>query len=94
MNRYRIYLGLNNPKTNIEYDKQDVINHIKTLFDYATIYQGKGLYKGTIETTLIIEIISNDFTNKEISNVCNYLKNRYEQECVMFTEDIINMGVI
>ena len=94
MNRYRIYLGLNNPKTNTEYNSEAVINDIKWLFDYATIYQGKGLYKGTLETTLIIEIISDDFTDDEIKNVCNYLKNRYEQECVMFTKDIINMGVI
>ena len=49
MNRYRIYLGLNNPKTNKEYSKDDVINHIKTLFDYATIYQAKGLYKNELE---------------------------------------------
>lgn len=94
MNRYRIYLGLNNPKTNTEYNPDMVIKDIKFLFDYATIYQGKGLYKNSLETTLIIEIISDDFTDDEIKNICNYLKNRYEQECVMFTQDIINMGVI
>ena len=94
MNRYKIYLGLNNPKTNIEYNKDDVINHIKTLFDYATIYQATGLYKNETETTLIIEVISNDFTDSEIKNVCKYLKNRYAQECVMFTKDIVNMEVI
>lgn len=94
MNRYKIYLGLNNPKTNIEYNKDDVINHIKTLFDYATIYQAKGLYKNEAETTLIIEVISNDFTDDEIKNACKYLKNRYQQECVMFTKDIVNMEVI
>jgi hypothetical protein len=94
MNRYRIYLGLNNPKTNQEYDKDDVINHIKMLFDYATIYQANGLYENELETTLIIEVISNDFTDNEIRNVCKYFKNRYEQECDMFTKDIINMEVI
>ena len=94
MNRYRIYLGLNNPKTNQEYNPDAVINNIKMLLDYATIYQGKRLYKNSLETTLIIEIISNDFTDNEIKNVCNYLKNRYEQECVMFTKDIINMEII
>ena len=94
MNRYRIYLGLNNPKTNIEYNSDTVINDIKFLFNYATIYQGKGLYKNSLETTLIIEIISNDFTDNEIKKVCNYLKNWYEQECIMFTKDIINMEVI
>lgn len=94
MNKYKIYLGLNNPETNKEYNSLDVINHIKTLFDYATILEAKGIYKGEAETTLIIEIISNDFTDDEIKNVCKYLKNRYEQECVMFTKDIINMEVI
>ena len=94
MNKYKIYLGLNNPKTNIEYNSVDVINHIKTLFDFATILEAKGLYKNELETTLIIEIISNDFTDSEIKNVCKYLKNRYQQECVMFTKDIVNMEVI
>lgn len=94
MNRYRIYLGLNNPDTNKEYNASGVINDIKWIFDYATIYQAKGLYKNQLETTLIIEIISNDFTDNEIKNVCKYLKNRYEQECIMFTKDIVNMEVI
>ena len=94
MNKYKIYLGLNNPKTNQEYNSIDVINHIKLLFDYATIYQVKGLYKNSLETTLIIEIISNDFTDKEISNICEYLKNRYEQKCILYTKEIIDMEVI
>lgn len=94
MDRYRIYLGLNNPKTNQEYNSDEVINDIKWLFDYATIYQAKGLYKNETETTLIIEIISNDFTDDEIKNICKYLINRYQQECVMFTKDIVNMEVI
>lgn len=94
MNRYRIYLGLSILNSTIELDRKDVINHIKTLFDYATIYQAKGLYKNQLETTLIIEIISNNFTDNEMKNVCKYLKNRYQQECVMFTKDIINMEVI
>lgn len=94
MNKYKIYLGLNNPKTNQEYSKDDVINHIKFLFDYATIYQAKGLYKNELETTLIIEVMSNDLMDNDIKNICKYLKNRYEQECVMFTKDIINMEVI
>ena len=94
MNRYRIYLGLNNPKTNIEYNKLDVINHIKTLFDYCTIYQGQGIYKSQSETTLIIEYITDDIFDTEIKNVCKYLKNRYNQECVMFTKDIAKMEII
>lgn len=94
MNRYRIYLGLNNPKTNIEYNPVDVINHIKTLFDFATIYQAKGLYKNEVETTLIIEYIVNEDFDVETHNVCKYLKNRYEQECVIFTKDIVNMELI
>ncbi len=94
MNRYRIYLGLNNPETNKEYIPYRVINDIKWIFDYATIYQAKGLYKQELETTLIIEVISNNLTDNEIKNTCKYLKNRYEQECVMFTKDIINMEVI
>ena len=94
MNRYRIYLGLNNPKTNQEYNSVDVINHIKILFDYATIYQAKGLYDNKLETTLIIEFISSEVADNKIKNVCKYLKNRYEQDCVMYTKDIVNMEVI
>ena len=94
MNRYRIYLGLSIPNSTIELDKNDVTNHIKTLFDYATITEAKGLYKNELETTLITEIISNDFTDEEIKNVCKYLKYRYQQDCVMYTKDVVNMEVI
>ena len=94
MIRYRIYLGLNNPKTNIEYNTQDVINHIKTLFDYCTIYQGQEIYRSQSETTLIIEYITADNFDMEIKNVCKYLKNRYNQDCVMFTKDTIDMEII
>lgn len=79
MNRFRIYLGLSISNSKIELHKDYVIDNIKTLFDYATIYQAKGLYKNQLENTLIIEIISNDFTDDEIRNVCKYLKNKYEQ---------------
>lgn len=94
MIRYRIYLGLSIPNSTAEYDKQDAINHIKTLFDYCTIYQGQGIYKSKSETTLIIEYITADNFDMEIKNVCKYLKNRYNQECVMFTKDIAKMEVI
>ena len=94
MNRYRIYLGLNNPKTNIEYNKKEVTKHIKTLFDYCTIYQANGIYKSQSETTFIIEYITDVNFNMEIKNVCKYLKNRYQQECVMFTKDTIDMEII
>ena len=94
MNRYRIYLGLSIPNSTIEFDKDDVANHIKTLFDYCTIYQGQGIYKSQSETTLIIEYITADNFDAEIKNVCKYLKNRYTQECVIFTKDITNMEII
>lgn len=94
MNRYKIYLGLNNPNTNKEYNANGVIKDIKWLFDYATIYRAKGLYKNEIETTLVIEIVSNDFSDSNIRNICKYLKNIYQQECVMYTKDTIDMEVI
>ena len=94
MNKYTIYLGLKNPNSKIEYCEIDVIEHLKTLFNYATIYHSQGIYKGDCETTLIIEIISNNFTDFEIKNICTYLKNRYEQECVMYTKQDIDMELV
>ena len=94
MNKFKIYLGLKNPKTKIEYCEIDVINHIKTLLDFATIYHANGIYKGDCETTLIIEIISNDLSDFKVKNICTYLKNRYSQECVMYTKEVVNMEII
>lgn len=94
MYNYRIYLGLNNPKTNIEYNKEKSIQHLKTLFDNATIYTAIGLFKNKLETTLVIELIQFDNFDNEVKNICKYLKNKYNQECVMFTKQLIESGVI
>ena len=94
MYKYTIYLGLQNPETGIEYCELEVIEHIKTLFNYATIVHSQGLYIGGLETTLIIEIISDKFTDDKIRNVCTYLKNMYEQECVMYIKQNIEMELV
>lgn len=94
MHKYTIYLGLQNPETSSEYCELEVIEQIKTLFNYATIYHSQGLYIGGLETTLVIEIISDKFTDNMIKNICTYLKNKYEQECVMYTKQNIGMELV
>ena len=91
---FKIYLGLQNPETKIENCELEVIDHLKTILDFATIYHTDGIYKGGLETTLVIEIVNNDFNDFKIRNICTYLKNMYEQECVMFTEENIKMELV
>ena len=94
MNKYTIYLGLKNPKTNKEFCELETIKHLETILDYATIYHSQGIYKGKLETTLVIELVGNNYNDFKIRNLCTYLKNMYEQECVMFLKQNIGMEVI
>ena len=87
---FKIYLGLKNPITEIEYCELEVINLIKKIVNSATIYHTKGLWRGHLETTLVIEILENEFYDyNRIKDIAKYLMNEYEQQAVMVTQSEI-----
>lgn len=84
---FKIYLGLKNPQTDIEYCELEVCSLIKKIVDSATIYHTKGLWHGHLETTLVIEILEDEYFNyNRIKDIAKYLMNEYEQQSVMVTQ--------
>ena len=87
MKLFKIYLGLQNPITEIEYCELEVCSLIKKIVNSATIYHTKGLWHGHLETTLVIEILEDKyFDYNRIKDIAKYLMNEYEQQSVMVTQ--------
>lgn len=84
---FKIYLGLNNPATDVEYCELEVCSLIKKIVNSATIYHTKGLWRGHLETTLVIEILEDKYYDyNRIKDIAKYLMNEYEQQAVMVTQ--------
>lgn len=83
---FKIYLGLNNPATNVEYCQIEIIKEINEIVDCGTIYVANGLWQGKKETTLVIEIIEDkNFSYDRIKNIASYLRKKYNQDSVLVT---------
>lgn len=88
---FKIYLGLNNPVTDVEFCELEVMNLIKKIVNSATIYHTKGLWHGHLETTLVIEVLENEYYDyKRIRTIAKYLMNEYEQQAVMVTQSEVD----
>ena len=89
---FKIYLGLKHPITEVEYCELEVINLIKKIVDSATIYHTKGLWHGHLETTLVIEVLENEYYDyNRIKDIAKYLMNEYEQQAVMVTQSDVDV---
>ena len=92
---FKIYLGLNNPETDIEFCQFDVIREINEIFDCATIYVASGLWQGKKETSLVIEILEDiNFTYARIRNIIIHLKKLYNQNTILLTRQEIDCEFI
>ena len=76
----KYYVGLHNS----DMDKQtvkpgNVVNYIADHFRGATIYESKGVWKGSTENSMVIEIVGNiedQITNDSLSSLIEMEKNR------------------
>ena len=62
-------------------NRKQLINEVGKKFDGFTVIKGQGYWKGQVERSLIIEIVTND--EYEIKELCNKIKVINEQECVL-----------
>lgn len=91
MKQYKFYIGTCDK---IELVKKlpdrEFIQAFDFVFDNYTIERATGRYTmketGTVvdEETFIVTVF-NDFTEQELKNVCNYLKNILNQESILVT---------
>lgn len=98
MNKFTIYLGLNDKDTKLQ--KYDIIeaykivtNFLSKKVDGATIYHAQGVYYHTngdpvIETTLRIELI--DVERRDVQEIVSNLKVLFNQESVLLQTENVN----
>lgn len=90
MKKYIIYLGLNDKTTKTQLlPKNDAIAITNMFLEGATFTDATGLWLGDIENTLKIEAL---YTSDDvITDLCKALKTHYNQECVMYTVESVEI---
>lgn len=102
MTKYRIYVGLNHkhtmePVTSKTMAQITISNILKVYgIDGATLYNAIGVWEGTKEPTIIIEIVDteNDIDKELIQDFCNEIKELLYQDCVMVEKINANVDFI
>lgn len=91
MNKYRIYLGLNDSITKEQIiDTDTAYQLVYELIGDCTIQLATGYYQGIKELTLLIDI----FTNDSIIEKCQHLNQLFNQECTIYEELTTNAEFI
>ena len=76
----KYYVGLHNSDMDKQTVKpENVIDYIADHFRGATIYESKGVWKGSTENSMVIEIVGNieeEVTNDSLSSLIEMEKNR------------------
>lgn len=81
MNKYRIYLGLNDSITKEQLiDTETAYQLVYELIGDCTIQLATGYYQGIKELTLLIDI----FTDSNIIEKCKQLNKLFNQECTIY----------
>ena len=83
MNKYRIYLGLNDSITKEQlFNTETAQQLVYELIGDCTMQTATGFYQGIKETTLLIDI----FTDSNIIEKCKQLNKLFNQECTIYEQ--------
>ena len=100
MKRFKVYIGHNNEtkeQININVLKENINKRYSEIIGY-TIYNGLGVFKGVNTTydeeTTILEILTDNLNYIYIEELCNYFKELFNQECILYTEEEIEYKLI
>ena len=91
MNKFYIYIGSNNETHKLERAEAETI--ISRYFEGFTAYEVIGYWKGSKETTLKVEIVSDEDSVKVI-RMCKELKAELKQEAIMLEQIKSNVAFI
>lgn len=88
---YKIFIGLNDKDLHKQIiETKEVKKTLSILFDCFTLTESMGYWKKEKESTLVIDIISNESERENICNKVRFLKQHLNQECILITEIILN----
>lgn len=88
MKKYTISLGLTTADGNQQFNFDIAIKKVaeflaKNGIQGATFKQATGLWEGSLENTLLIEIYSDDLNQNTMVCVCKNLRDLFMQNCVL-----------
>jgi PII-like signaling protein len=93
-----LYIGLNDKDTlQQEMNQKEAEKVILSIlggngFDGATVFYTKGIYKGIVENTVVIELF--EYTLQAVKNACEEIKKALNQECIAIQEKIVEVDFI
>lgn len=79
MNRYRVYVGTG--------EAMVVASHVSGHFNDATVQPAIGVWEGEIETSTVIEIITERPDSDGIRQLADELRRAFEQESILVTHE-------
>lgn len=91
MIRSRIYLGTNVPNSSLTIDRKVATDIVGEAFpDGFTLFSAQGIWKGQTEGTMVFEFLLDSLDTSKARTLAVELKDRFGQECVIFTTEHIN----
>jgi len=93
-----LYVGLNDKNTlRQELNQKEAEKVILSIlaghgFDGATVFYSKGIYKGIVENTIIIELF--EYTIQAVKLACEDIKKALNQECIALQEKVVDVEFI
>lgn len=85
--RWRIY-------TELIYDGYDQGTIVSEYFQGYTVYNAVGVWKGETESSITFEIIGDEFDRIKILELSTRLRDKFEQESVLVTEEPVTANFI
>jgi len=95
--KYTWYLGAEKPNTTETVERDSVDQEVAELFSDsgATIREASGTWKGEVEDNFLVEHVADeDFTEEDAERVAEELKERFEQESVMFESEEVSVQFV
>ena len=90
--QHRLYVGLNNGETVLDVEKE-----VAQFIAAATIYSGRGLWQGSSEPCVIVEVVGEDKLNGTaaiVESLARHLRHRFHQTCVLYTRHHVESKLI
>ena len=96
MKRFKVYIGQNN-KTEKIISNKELIKRLNERYNELkgfTIYETFGVWENTFKKSKVLEIITDNLNYIYIEELCYFLKEWLEQDCIFYTEETIKARLI
>lgn len=78
-------------------NQAEILAMLRTYFDAYTLLSAQGIWKGTVENTLVIEIISDEapaIADMKLRAIAEMIKQVNKQDCILYTRQAVESELI